>query len=730
MPAHPFVSDCHRLPASFRSHRLLLALLLSTLAVVEGCVCDDNFNFSFVVRYSIPPLYWEQLHEETCNIVGDSFYARCPTCVLLPLENGSFGWGEGEGRPFWQGDKAPIVEGTTEDVTPCHSDRMLRFEATFPEDPRDEDDVSTVYQVIDVRAFNALPDPLGGVARTLVNRRRVNNQTDRAFRLTVATYTGDPATFLPGSPAHVLLASHTEPLLSDADTATWEALFNEFSLSTPGAHPDFLIVAVEAVEDVIDERGGSPAALELDAHFSDYVRIGLRPVMHDLRLAYRAIPGQGGVRIVFAMTLTNDAPSTLAATNISVVNEFQRGLFSRLDEIGITSVSLHYVAHSGDGFYDVSQGLWTVDRLEGGASASLYVAMQLTGASPGSRYQTTAAIHAGSEDQNPGNNRSTASFSPCILCSGGGFPALLDTTVAVGDTLSITYTVTSAPPPSAASAFSSKPALAAISAGPVTVNLLTSSIPIIIVGRSVGTVTGVLTVEAGLYNYADIFEVTVVAGNTPPVATDDQATTTADTPLDIDVLANDADPDGMLDPATVTVTGNPGNGTATVNLDGTITYKPNPGFTGNDTFTYTVTDDNGLTSNEATVQVTVEAMPTGYDLSLVKTVNLPMVPPSGQATFTVRVTNSGPATAAGVEVTDPLPGFGFTLQNTQTSQGTFNTGTGRWTVGDLASGQSATLTITGLIHTDQTNTATITAGLDEDTNPNNNTASATVTVSG
>jgi uncharacterized repeat protein (TIGR01451 family) len=219
-------------------------------------------------------------------------------------------------------------------------------------------------------------------------------------------------------------------------------------------------------------------------------------------------------------------------------------------------------------------------------------------------------------------------------------------------------------------------------------------------------------------------------GSLPPVAADDAATTTENMPVVIDVLANDADPDGMLDPATVAVTGGPADGAATVNPDGTITYTPAPGFTGVDAFTYTVADDSGGRSNEATVSITVDAAPTGYDLSLTKTANPSSVPPSGEATFLITVTNSGPQTATGVEVTDPLPGFGFTLQETDTSQGSYSNGTGRWTVGDLAPGQSATLEITGLFHIDQTNTATITGGLDEDTNPNNNTDSATVTVSG
>ncbi|MFB0536122.1 MAG: FG-GAP-like repeat-containing protein, partial [Anaerolineae bacterium] len=58
-----------------------------------------------------------------------------------------------------------------------------------------------------------------------------------------------------------------------------------------------------------------------------------------------------------------------------------------------------------------------------------------------------------------------------------------------------------------------------------------------------------------------------------------------------------------LDVSTVTVVGAPANGAAVVNADGTITYTPNPGFSGVDTFTYSV---EGST---ATVTVNVAQPP-------------------------------------------------------------------------------------------------------------------------
>jgi hypothetical protein len=102
--------------------------------------------------------------------------------------------------------------------------------------------------------------------------------------------------------------------------------------------------------------------------------------------------------------------------------------------------------------------------------------------------------------------------------------------------------------------------------------------------------------------------ITVNAVNDPPVANDDSATTPLDTPVTIDVVANDTDPDGNLDPTSVTVQSGPSSGIAVPNGDGTITYTPALGISGPDSFVYQVCD-TGLLCDTATVNVTVEATP-------------------------------------------------------------------------------------------------------------------------
>ncbi len=57
-----------------------------------------------------------------------------------------------------------------------------------------------------------------------------------------------------------------------------------------------------------------------------------------------------------------------------------------------------------------------------------------------------------------------------------------------------------------------------------------------------------------------------------------------------------------LDPSTVVVTGEPANGTVTVNDDGTVTYAPNTDFFGEDSFTYTVRVEGTIDENEEPVE--------------------------------------------------------------------------------------------------------------------------------
>ena len=103
------------------------------------------------------------------------------------------------------------------------------------------------------------------------------------------------------------------------------------------------------------------------------------------------------------------------------------------------------------------------------------------------------------------------------------------------------------------------------------------------------------------------FTITITPVNDPPVAVDDYVSTDADTPLIIDVLANDPDPDG--DALTIASVDAPGHGSVDI-VDGKLLYIPDAGFTGVDVFGYRIADPSNASAS-GTVHVGVGGFPTG-----------------------------------------------------------------------------------------------------------------------
>ncbi len=87
-----------------------------------------------------------------------------------------------------------------------------------------------------------------------------------------------------------------------------------------------------------------------------------------------------------------------------------------------------------------------------------------------------------------------------------------------------------------------------------------------------------------------------------PIAVNDTATTNEDTPVGIDVLANDISPTG--EELAVFSFSNAQHGGLVLNPDGTFTYSPDADFNGSDSFTYKLTSDG----DSATVSITILAV--------------------------------------------------------------------------------------------------------------------------
>jgi choice-of-anchor A domain-containing protein/uncharacterized repeat protein (TIGR01451 family)/TQXA domain-containing protein len=100
--------------------------------------------------------------------------------------------------------------------------------------------------------------------------------------------------------------------------------------------------------------------------------------------------------------------------------------------------------------------------------------------------------------------------------------------------------------------------------------------------------------------------------------------------------------------------------------------------------------------------------PEEADLSLVKTVDNNNPEDGDQVTFTIEVTNSGPQKATGVKVQDFLPeGLNFISASPSNE---YDDNTGIWTIGEIASGATKSLTITVLVDVETANTTTLNIG--------------------
>ena len=85
-----------------------------------------------------------------------------------------------------------------------------------------------------------------------------------------------------------------------------------------------------------------------------------------------------------------------------------------------------------------------------------------------------------------------------------------------------------------------------------------------------------------------------------PVAANDRVSTPRNTPVTISVMGNDT-PNGATTPNITTA---PANGTAIVNADGTVDYRPHTNFVGTDTFVYELCNTGGCATATVTVEVT------------------------------------------------------------------------------------------------------------------------------
>lgn len=383
---------------------------------------------------------------------------------------------------------------------------------------------------------------------------------------------------------------------------------------------------------VTDDNGCTTSAqvdLNVVAYNQDADVVAVKTLKDASKTSY--IPGED---VVYTITVTNNGPGT--AYNVNVGDVAPAGTSITSWTATVTSGNVTLPNTSGTGNLNE-----TIAELPYNSSVTYEVAVRTTASMTGT-LSNTVAVTASTTDPDP----------TCLACTTPPLPkaavadiVTLKTLKNAGQTQFIpgqpvvyAITVTNNGPDDASNVvvIDNAPAgttinswIATVVSGSVTlpnsngtgnINETIASFPNGAVVTYEVSVQTPDTFTGNLINTAQVSTITYDPDNTcagctappvtpipPPVANNNDTTAKDGIPVVIRVLDNDSPgPSGSpLAPATIEIVTQPVHGTVIVNADGTISYTNNTGYTGNDSFTYRVKDENGLWSNVATVTITV-----------------------------------------------------------------------------------------------------------------------------
>ncbi len=177
----------------------------------------------------------------------------------------------------------------------------------------------------------------------------------------------------------------------------------------------------------------------------------------------------------------------------------------------------------------------------------------------------------------------------------------------------------------------------------------------------------------------------VAAVNDAPTAAPDAYSVAEDDTLSEaapGVLQNDADVEG--DALSAVLVSPPAHGEVTLNSDGSFTYRPSPGFSGGDAFSYKA-DDGGLASSPVRASISVEGQNHAPVLDnsgapALDPIDEDVPPADNPGTTVARILASDPDVADTITDPDPgaLEGIAIIEADTENGQWQYDTGAG-WT---------------------------------------------------
>ncbi len=356
-----------------------------------------------------------------------------------------------------------------------------------------------------------------------------------------------------------------------------------------------------------------------------------------------------GTSVVYTIAVSNHGPSD--AQHVNIKDVAPAGTTISAWKATVTTGTVTLANASGTG--DLNE---TIATLPDGAVVTYEVTVKTPADFTGT-LRNTATVESTTTDNTPGNNTSTTpAITPAPNADIVTVKRLKDatqTTFVAGEEVVYLITVTNNGPGDAANVNikDMAPAGTTISSWTATVTNGTVTLPnasgtgnldeTIVVLPNAAVVTyevAVLTPEDFTGNLVNVAAVTsetpdpvtdcpactaapVTPEPLPVAATDNEGDVRADNPVTIPVLNNDTpgDVNTPLDPATLEIVQQPAHGSIVVNEDGTVVYTPEKGYTGSDSFTYKVKDQNGNWSNVATVNLNI--IPNEVDVPNVITPN-------------------------------------------------------------------------------------------------------------
>ncbi|MBK9335051.1 MAG: DUF11 domain-containing protein [Lewinellaceae bacterium] len=450
-----------------------------------------------------------------------------------------------------------------------------------------------------------------------------------------------------------------------------------------------------------------------------------------------------GSNVVFTITVSNAGPN--AATGVTVEDLLPAGLT--------------YVSDNSGGNYNSGTGIWTVGSIANGGSASIQITATVTTAGAKTNYAQVADSDQFDPNSTPGDDSNNQDDDDTETVTPQVADLSLTKTVNnaspnVGSNVVFTITVSNAGP-NAATGVTVEDLLPAgltyvsdNSGGNYNSGTGIWTVGTVANGGSASIqITATVTTSGAKTNYAQVADSDQFDPNSTPGDDsnnqdddDDETLTPQVADLSLTKTVNNASPNvGSNVVFTITVSNAGPNAATSVTVEDLLpaglTYvSDNSGGnynSGTGIWTVGTVANGGSASIQITATVTTAGAKTNYaqvedsdqfdpnstpgddsnnqdddddetltpqvaDLSLTKTVNNASPNVGSDVTYTITVSNAGPNAATNVSVEDLLPA-GMSYVTSSPSQGSYNNISGLWTIGTVANGGSATLTITATV---------------------------------